>query len=300
MRRLVAFEGCAIWLYRRLRQLGVMDRIDPELAAWVSAQAREETARNLLIEAEAQALAEIFHEIDMPAVFLKGVARRLAVDRYPFADARVTNDVDVLVPLAHAREVWHDLRRRGYDRTSPTKPPRPQHHHLPTLWSQRRVGVELHTTYAQGVNPGVAWQRYHDAGIDVERSGIRFRVPSATELFWSATAHSLLIPDYAFLLVRLFDAAVIWASGVPVDWSEIARRLDAKEIVDGAAAGAWLGAATQLAGVEPPVALAGRVTPYDLERALGLRLAVLRHLQPSGGLRKALAWWTSERARAGA
>ncbi len=300
MQRLVEFEGCAIWLYRRLRQLGVMERIDPELADWVSAQAREETARNLLIEAEAQALAEIFHEIDMPAVFLKGVARRLNVDRYPLADARVTNDVDVLVPLALAREVWHDLRRRGYERTSPTKPPRPQHHHLPALWSHRRVGVELHTTHARGVDPGVAWQRYYDAGIDVVRSGIRFRVPSATELFWSATAHSLLIPDSAFILVLMFDAAVIWASGVPMDWAEIARRLDAKEIVDGAAAGAWLGAAAQLAGVEPPVALAGRVAPYDLERALSLRLAVLRHLQPSGGLRKALAWWTSERARAGA
>jgi hypothetical protein len=297
MRRLVAFEGCATWLYRRLRQLGVMDRIDPELAAWVTAQAREETARNLLIDAEAQALAEIFREIDIPAVFLKGVARRLTVDRYPFADARLTNDVDVLVPLAHAGEVWHDLRRRGYDRTSPNKPPRPQHHHLPALWSHRRVGVELHTTYARGVSPEIAWRRYHDSGIDVERSGVRFRVPSATELFWSATAHSLLIPDLAFLLVRLFDAAVIWASGVPMDWSEIARRLDAKEIVDGAAAAAWLGAAAQLAGAEPPVEMAGRVAPYGLERALNLRLAVLRYVRPPGRLWKALAWWTSERAR---
>ena len=300
LRRLVSFEGCSIWLCRRLRQLGVLERIDPDLAAWVSAKAREETARNLLIEAEAQALADILREIDTPAVFLKGVARRLVADRYPLADARVTNDVDVLVPSANAREVWHALRIRGYERTSPTKPPRPHHHHLPALWSHRLVGVELHTTYARGVTPEVAWQRYYDAGMAVERSGIQFRVPSATEMFWGATAHSLLIPDIAFLLAFLFDAAVIWASGADVDWREIARRLDAKEIVDGGAAAAWLGAAAQLAGVEPPVALAGRVAPYDLERALSLRLVVLRHLQPSGGVRKALAWWTSERARAGA
>lgn len=298
MRRLVAFEGCSLWLYRRLRQLGVLEQINPDLADWVAAKAREETARNLLIEAEAQALAEILREIGSPAVFLKGVARRLVADRYPLADARVTNDVDVLVPLAHAREVWHALRMRGYERTSPTKPSRPEHHHLPALWSHRLVGVELHTTYARGVAPEVAWQRYYDTGTAVERSGIRFRVPSATELFWGATAHSLLIPDVAFLLAFFFDAAVIWASGAPVDWSEIARRLDAKEIVDGAAAGAWLGAAAILAGVDPPSALAGRVAPYDLERALVLRLAVLRRLELPGGLRKALAWWTSERARA--
>jgi hypothetical protein len=297
LRRLVAFEGCALWLYRRLRQLAVLERIDADLAAWIAAKAREDTARNLLIEAEAQALAEILREIGTPAVFLKGVARRLLADRYPLADARVTNDVDVLVPAAHARAVWHALRMRGYEHTSPTKPPRPQHHHLPALWSHRRVGVELHTTYARGVLPDVAWRRYYDAGIGVKRSGILFRVPSATELFWGATAHSLLIPDIAFLLLFFFDAAVIWASGEPVDWPEIARRLDAKEIVDGTAAAAWLGAAAQLAGVEPPAALTGRVAPYDLERALALRLAVLRRVGLPGGLSKALAWWTSERAR---
>ena len=297
LRRLVAFEGCAMWLYRRLRQLGVLERITPDLADWVSGKAREETARNLLIEAEAQALAEIFHEIDAPAVFLKGVARRLTVDRYPLADARVTNDVDVLVPADRARDVWRALCRLGYERTSPTAPPRPEHHHLPALWSWRRVAVEVHTTNAKGVAPAEAWRRHYAAGFDVERGGLRFRVPPATELFWSGTAHGLRHPEIAFLLVLFFDAAVIWASGAPVDWSEIARRLDAKEIVDGAAAGAWLGAAAVLAGVDPPSALAGRVAPYDLERALGLRLAVLRRLELPGGLRKALAWWTSERAR---
>lgn len=300
LRRLVAFEGCPIWLYRRLRQLGVLERVDPELSDWVSAKAREETARNLLIEAEAQALAEIFHQIDAPAVFLKGVARRLTVDRYPLADARVTNDVDVLLPADRARDAWHELRRLGYERTNPAKPPRPEHHHLPALWSQRRVGVELHTTNAPNVPPAEAWRRHYDAGMDVTRAGLAYRVPSATELLWSSVAHGLRHPEIAFLLFRLLDAAVIWASGADVDWREIARRLDAKEIVDGVAAGAWLGAAAQLAGVEPPTSLAGRIAPYDLERALGLRLAVLRRLQPPGGLRKALAWWTSERARTGA
>lgn len=301
LRRLVEFEGCSIWLYRRLRQLEVLDRVDPELANWISAKAHEETARNLLIEAEAESLAKTFRDLGTPAVFLKGVARRLTVDRYPLADARVTNDVDVLVPLDQAREVWRALRRMGYERTSLTQAPRPEHHHLPALCSWRRVAVEVHTTNAQGVAPAEAWRRHYVAGTDVERSGVRYRVPPATELFWSGMAHGLRHPEIAFLLVLFFDAAVIWASGAPVDWAEVTRRIDAKEIVDRTAVGAWLGAAAQLAGVEPPPNLAGLVTRYDLERELALRLAVLRRVRPPAGtLRKALAWWTSERARAGA
>jgi len=300
LRRLVEFEGCSIWLYRRLRQLGVLDRVDPELTDWVSAKAHEETARNLLIEAEAESLATTFRDLGTPAVFLKGVARRLTVDRYPLADARVTNDVDVLVPVDQARDVWRALCRMGYERTNLRSGPRPEHHHLPALCGWRRVAVEVHTTNAQGVAPAEAWRRHYVAGMDVERAGVRYRVPPATELFWSGTAHGLRHPEIAFLLVLFFDAAVIWASGAPVDWAEIVRRLDAKEIVDRTAAGAWLGAAAELAGVEPPAVLAGLVTRYDLERELGLRLAVLRRVQPPGTLRKALAWWTSERARADA
>jgi Uncharacterised nucleotidyltransferase len=294
---LIAFEGCATWVYRRLRQLDVLDRLDPELGDWVSGQAREETARNLLIESEAHALAEVFERLEVPAVFMKGVARRLSTDRFPLADARVTNDVDVIVPAGLARAVWYELRQLGYERTTPHGPPRPEHHHLPALWSTRHVGVEIHTTHAQRIAPAESWRRHFNGGMVVERRGRRFRIPSPTELFWSGTAHGLRHPDIAFLLVLLLDAAVILASGVEVEWGEIARRLEAKEIVDGAAAGAWLGAAANLAGVDPPAALAEWIVPYDLGRELDLRLAVLRRWPVPAGWRKALAWWSSERAR---
>jgi hypothetical protein len=295
--RLVALEGCAIWLYRRLRQIGVLEAIQPEFGRWVATSAREEIARNLLIETEAQALAGILQQMAIPSVFLKGVARRLAVDRYPFADARVTGDVDVLVPANRARAVWHGLRLMGYERTNPSGPPRPDHHHLPALWSERGVGVEIHTTNAQGVSPDEAWRRHYLAGMDVEHGGQRFRVPPATELLWSGMAHGLLHPEIAFLLGFLFDAAVIWTSGASLDWSEVRRRLDAGEIVDRTAAAAWLGAAIELGGVEAPPALTGRITPFDLERVLRIRLAVLRHVRLPSALRTSFVWWTSEQAR---
>jgi hypothetical protein len=295
--QLISFEGCASWTYRRLRQIGALDALDEDFTEWLSTKAREETARNMLIESEAMALGRVFQRLQVPAVFMKGVARRLSVDRYPMADARVTNDVDLIVPAARARDVWYELRQLGYERTTPDAPPRPEHHHLPALWNERRVGVEIHTTHARPVPPAESWRRHYDLGMDVERNGLRFRVPSATELLWSGTAHGLRHPDIGFLLVLLLDAASIWASGAPVDWGEIARRLDAKEILDGAAAAAWLGAAADLAGVDVPRDLAGRVVPYDLARELELRLAVLRRVPVPSGWRKMLAWWTSEQAR---
>ena len=295
--RVIAFEGCAIWLYRRLRQIGALESIEPRFGAWLSARAREETARNLLIEAESVALADVFQSIDTPAVFMKGAARRVSTDRYPMADARPTNDVDVLVPADRAHNVWRELRQRGYERTTPGGPPRPEHHHLPALWNERRVGVEVHTTHAQGVSSVESWRRLYERGIDVAHQGRRFRVPPATELLWNGAAHALRRPDVAFLLVLLFDAAVIWASGVPIDWAEVAGRIDAKEIVDTAATAAWLGAAAELAGAEHPAELGERIAAYDLERALRMRLAVMRRVNLPLGWRKALAWWTSEVAR---
>jgi len=298
VRRLVEFEGCALWTYRRLRQLDVLAPLAPDFTQWLSDESRDAVARNLLIDAEAEAVARTLGRIGVPGVFMKGTARRLVAERYPLADARRTSDVDVLVPERHAWDLWYALRRQGYERTNPTKPPRPEHHHLPALMNERRVGVEIHTTHAQGIDPGVSWQRHCSNGATVVRGGVTYRVPSPTELLWTATAHALLIPDLAFFLVRLLDTALLWASGAAIDWDEVARRLDAKEIVDGAAAAAWLGAARVLAGQEElPTALAGRVTPYDLSRELRLRLAVLRRVTVPAGWRKALAWWSSEVAR---
>lgn len=297
LERLVVIEACAVWLYRRLRQIGALDRLDRGLADWLATRAADETARNLLIDAEASALAEVFMRLEVPAVFMKGVARRLLADRYPLADARSTHDVDVIVPTGRAWEVWYELRRLGYERTKLTKPPRPEHHHLPALWCDRRVGVEIHTTHAQGMPADVSWRRLSSGATEVVRDGRRFRVPSATELFWNGTAHALRIPEIAFLLVRLLDTAVIWASGPLLDWPEIVRRMDAKEIVDSAAAAAWLRAAADLAGVEPPPELEGRLASFDMALALELRLAVLRRVPFPAAWTKLLLWWSTERAR---
>jgi hypothetical protein len=297
LQRLVVLEGCAIWAFRRLRQVGAMEQVDRALADWLASQVTDETARNLLIDAEADAMADVLRRIEVPAVFMKGVARRLVASRFPLADARSTHDVDLIVPAERAWEVWHELRRLGYERTKLTKPRRPEHHHLPALMCERRVGVEIHTTHAQGIPAAESWRRLHTGTTEVMRGGRCFTVPSATELFWNSTAHALRIPDVAFTLGHLLASAVIWASGTPLDWQEIVRRLDAKEIVDTAAAASWLRAAADLAGVTPPPELAGRLGTYDVGVALELRLAVLRRVPVPAAWNKLLLWWSSERAR---
>ena len=295
--RLIDFEGSALWTYWRLRQLEVLGALDPGFTEWLGNESRDAAAKNLLIDAEADAVSRALDRLGMPGVFMKGTARRLVADRYPMADARRTSDVDVLVPADRAWDLWYELRRQGYERTNLAKPPRPEHHHLPALMNHRRVGVEIHTTHAQGIAPAESWRRHFTGSASVTRDGTVFRVPSATELFWTATAHALLIPDLAFFLVRLHDTALVWASGAAIDWDEVARRLDTKEIIDGAAAAAWLDAARQLAGQEVPAALTGRVASYDLRGELRLRFAVLRRVRVPVSWRKALAWWSSELAR---
>jgi hypothetical protein len=53
---LVVQEGCALWLYRRLRSAGA-ERAPPEaFASWLSQRARDHAARNLLVDARVSEL----------------------------------------------------------------------------------------------------------------------------------------------------------------------------------------------------------------------------------------------------
>ena len=98
----------------------------------------------MLVDAEAEGLLRYLSARGVPYVLIKGTARRAAAGRYPFADARATRDVDVLLPAACVPEVWSALRRDGWPfATDPAATP-PDHYHPPPLLGPHRVGVELH------------------------------------------------------------------------------------------------------------------------------------------------------------
>jgi hypothetical protein len=278
--RLVLYEGCALWLARRLREIGASP--EPSFRAWLEQRAHDETARNMLVDAESHATLEFLSREDVPHVLLKGTARRAGATLFPYADARATHDVDILVPETRARGLWDRLRASGYAPVPPPEGVIPSTiHHLPPLSSRTRVSVELHTSTSRGVPVEEGWRRATSGGLEVERNDMRMRIPSATELLWHGAAHALSHEEQAFRLRFLLDVAVICASGAHLDWRAVAARLDAGEIADVHRARAWLGAAARLGDTDLPPEVAAGVPAFETERALRWRVAVLRRVEPS-------------------
>jgi hypothetical protein len=284
LRELVSHEQVTIWLYRRLRELGVGDELPPAFWTWLIRRARVETANGLLVEAEAIRIAELLHAGGIPAIFLKGIARRLLADRYPYIDARATVDVDVLLPVEHASSVWADLKKSGYKvAVDPTKTPVDEAvrrqlrlHHLVPLAGANRVAVEIHTSTSARIEPADAWRRQMFESRVISRDRLELRVPSLTELFWLTLTHAVHDGLRAYCLRYLLDAAVLMASHEPIYWDVIAERLEANEIPSRDALLRWLQAAADLAGISLPARLGPMPRPFPMLRLLEWRLIAFR------------------------
>jgi hypothetical protein len=276
--RLAAFEGCALWLYRRLKQSNVAPAVAPAFAAWLERYARAAAAQNMRVDAQTEAILRLLNAEGIPHVLLKGAARRAAAHLFPYADARTTKDVDVLVPAAQAQPAWDQLRALSYDYAMRPQDTPAGHYHLPPLCDRARVAVELHTSTSGAVSPDEAWRRASSTAAEVRHNGITLRVPSPTELLWHAITHAGQ-HQAAFRLRFFQDAAVILASGAELDWQEIQARLDSPEIADRRATAGWLGAAAWLGGARLPEGIVRGAVPFDLFRAVRWRLAVLRRLR---------------------
>ena len=299
LERLVTFEGCALWLWRRLRELGAAAAPPAAFRDWLAREARGRAARNLLVDAQTDAVVGRLGAAGLPHVLLKGAARRFSSDLFPYAGARATHDVDVLVPAARAREAWELLRRAGYEPTARDGDTHREHFHLPPLWDAQRVAVELHTSTSRAVPPDEAWRRATTGARTVERSGVRADVPAPTELLWHGLTHALRHRADAFRLRFLLDGAAILATPVPFDWGDIESRLGSGEVARPRTALVWLAAAAALAGRRQPSPLAapgGESTPLaDLAAALERRRAVLRVVALRAWLGTLLCWGTNPR-----
>ncbi len=271
MLALVDHERGAQWLLRRLGAGSGEPSAPRELVEGLRRRSRDELARCLLVDEETADLVGWLDAGQVPHVLLKGAARRAAAAQYPCADARLTRDVDVLVPAADLDRAWQGLVRRGYRRISDAVSP----HHAPPLIGPRRVAVELHTSMAHHLPADEAWRRAGHGAITTRWRGRDVVVPSATELLWHGLAHALLHGTAAFRLRYLIDGVSILAGDQPLDWDRVADRLAAGEAGDAIPARRWLGAAAALADREVPRAVLGGVAPFPLEQALAWRLFVL-------------------------
>jgi hypothetical protein len=272
------YEGSVLWLHRRLKELDLIDVVPATLAHPLCVRARRLAARNLLVDAQRDDLVTILNELRVPHVLLKGAARRLLADRYPYADARATSDVDILVPEDLASPSWERLRKAGFTIASGAPARYAGHFHLPPLINGRAVKVELHTSTSYYLPPAVAWRRFDHGAQFASCRGGPTRVPAATELLWHAITHAPLPEPVAYRLRFLQDAAVSWAVGADVDWSEIARRFGSAELPHGTLARRWLATAAQLSGVPDAERAPGAFPPLDLAAALTWRLVLFRLL----------------------
>lgn len=273
--RLIDFEGCALWLGRRLRQIGADAALESELGRTTRQLARGIAARNMLIDAETETVLRHVAARDIPCILMKGAARRALVERLPFADARPTFDVDILVPKDVAPKLWDYLLTQGYALAHPGRAPRPLHHHLPGIIGPAGVAVEIHTSVAPGIPAEEAWDRMRATATPMQRFGVWTLVPSTTELLWNGVLHAMRSGARGFRVHQLLVATSIIAAREDDPLRETRARVaraTARDVPSPALATAWLDAATWLGG------LGNGAPPAILQRALHWRLALVRRL----------------------
>lgn len=280
IRALAEYEGVSLWLHRRLQEIG----------AEPSASFREKLRRvamrsgldNARIDAQALAVLLRLERAGYRCALIKGQARRAAVSRYPYADARPLSDVDLLVPESEADSAWSLLCATGFRRVYEDTVDWKADHHRPTIIDESGVSVELHTTTGDGVPAQEAWRRATQGADELEWQGRRVAVPNATELLWQALSHAVSDGTRGFRLRTFHSMAVVLASDAVIDWPLLAERLVTNEILAADRSSAAnhehvreiLGVAAALAGVRLPLNFTPRVLP-DLARLLLWRARVL-------------------------
>lgn len=278
---LIAYEGAGLWLYRRLRATGALESLPEPVADELRQRAFATAGMGMRIEEAAADAHQVLFRAGIPVVLIKGMARRALAGRYPYLDARPTSDVDLLVEESRVREAFDRLRAAGY---AEVKKDADIQHHLPTLWNEHRVGIELHFSTSRWTAPAVAWQRATSGGLEVEWMGQTVRTPSPTELAWHAAHHAIALGNsivLGFRLQHFLEAAALAAGGADIAWNLLGERAERERPIDPETEEAlppqvmhqWLSAAQSLGGAarnpEAPHV-------FDLAGLLRWRLAVQR------------------------
>lgn len=267
MRALVEYEGAALWLHRRLQEIGASPATS--FREKLRRAAIRRGADNARIDAQTLAVLSRLESAGFHAVLIKGQARRAAVARYPYADARPLSDVDLLLPESQVDAAWDLLCASGFHRVYDDTVDWKADHHRPTIIDDSGVSVELHTTTGDGVSAGDAWRRATEHTNEVMWQGRRVNVPNATELLWQALSHAVSDGTRGFRLRTFHSMAVVLASDATIDWSVIADRLASGEIraadrehpADAEHVREILGIAALVAGTTLPQAFVPRRVP---------------------------------------
>ncbi len=277
---LLLFEGAELWLYRRVQQKRV--DVPDAFKATLRSAAHGISLLNMRIDAQTIAVTNLLNAATLPWALMKGQARRAAISRYPYADARPVSDVDLLIPEQHAKAAWQLLTQNGFRRVVEGPVDWSADHHLPALIDASNVSVELHSTTSISVPANEAWRRCTEHGDELDWSGIRTHVPNATELVWQALSHGSSDGPEGHTLKAFLSVAAVLAPNPIINWSIIYHRLMNKETLDSVTLKPvplehvknFLHIAASLAGVSVPENLAPK-SPASIVPLLMWRARVL-------------------------
>ena len=173
--------------------------------------------------------------IDIEPVLLKGAAH-LVEGIYPATGLRVVGDLDVLIPEDRGAHSAAALAAIGF--VASTTPVPDGHLHLPTMYDETGVDVELHTRVEHAAAHAIVptpWFRQSTRPFPFR--GMRVRLPEATRSIAHNIVHSQIDHELDRInrieLRHLLDVAVIRAQcESAVDWDEIDRRFSAAGFAD--------------------------------------------------------------------
>jgi hypothetical protein len=283
---LLDYEGAALWLYRRLADGGILNVVEQTFAAELTKRARQIIAYNLLVDVQRDAVIRTLGTARIPHVLLKGCALRLIASRVPYADARLTADVDVLVPPDFLEGAWNRLQESGLAVAAADEGKFDEHRHLPPITDERGVMVELHRSVSPAILPIDAWKRMSTGAAQAPRPETTTLLPSPTELLWHAVTHAETQHPHGFRLRSFLDAATLIGAEPNLDWDTIRERLDTDELENPATGLEWLGAAHWLAGSPGDPDWLRSSPKFDLHTALSWRgtitRSLARHRKPRG------------------
>ncbi len=182
-------------LYLALRRRGLLGEVETDLAEALEAVWLLNRARNADLAAQARALTEALAEIDVQAVYLKGMAQILGGSH--LSGARMTSDIDVLVPENRLSEALLHLQARGfssgYDGPTPITWMRSYAHHaVPIRRPQDPAWVELHKGFFSDPNYLLPASEVLAKARPVTQNGWQAYIPCPEHQVTMAIAHATL------------------------------------------------------------------------------------------------------------
>jgi len=212
-------QHIAEYLYYHLKQNHLLELIPNELKNTMSESFKRRTFQNLALIAEFHRVTSVLNQHNIPVIALKGL--HLVESVYPHIATRFFRDLDVLVPIPHAREAYSCVLGMGYisdKKLTDLDFSFQYHHHFHQLIHEKNKTVlEIHGYVADDFknDAPLLWENaiastnktHHHLTLELEDLLIHLCVHiSHGDLFKIDLRHYLDI----YLILRKYKEAIHW------------------------------------------------------------------------------------------